>query len=103
MNRLAVLLLLLTPTLVSADEPKELLARAEEAAKARNDDEAMKLLDDALRADPKLAKAYRLRGIVHFRHARIKESLADFDKQIELDPKSDAEHWQRGLTLYYAE
>ncbi len=103
MTRLTLLTVLLAPAFAQADEPKELLARAETAMKARDDDEAMKLVNDALKADPKLAGGYHLRGVLHFRAAQIKESLADFDKQIELEPKSAAEHWQRGLTLYYAE
>jgi lipoprotein NlpI len=103
MNRLALLTALLIPALARADEPKELLARAEAAMKAREDDDALKLVNEALRADPKLAGGYHLRGVLHFRAARIKESLADFDRQIELDAKAAGEHWQRGLTLYYAE
>jgi lipoprotein NlpI len=43
-----------------------------------------------------------LRGEDHFRHARIKESIADFDRQLELQPERAAEHWQRGISYYYA-
>src|SRR5947209_7691380 len=103
MNRLALLIALLIPGFALAEEPQGLLGRADAAMKAHADEEAMKLVNDALRAEPKLAEGYHIRGILHFRAARIKDSLADFDKQIELDPRSAAAHWQRGLTLYYAD
>jgi len=34
--------------------------------------------------------------------AHIRQSLADFDRAIELDPAQAPHHWQRGITLYYA-
>jgi tetratricopeptide (TPR) repeat protein len=48
------------------------------------------------------AQALHRRGEEHFRHARIAEAVADFDRQIELQPERAAEHWQRGIALYYA-
>jgi lipoprotein NlpI len=42
------------------------------------------------------------RGEEHFRHARIPESIADFDREVQLQPNSAAEHWQRGIAYYYA-
>ena len=48
------------------------------------------------------AHALHLRGEDHFRHARIKESIADFDRELELQPDRAAEHWQRGISYYYA-
>ncbi len=48
------------------------------------------------------ALAHQRRGEVHFRNARIKESMADFDTVIALLPEEAAGHWQRGIALYYA-
>jgi lipoprotein NlpI len=48
------------------------------------------------------ARALHLRGEEHFRRARIVESLADFDRELRLQPNAAAGHWQRGITLYYA-
>lgn len=42
------------------------------------------------------------RGEERFRQARIKESVADFDRPVELQPDRAAEHWQRGIAYYYA-
>src|SRR5206468_11707187 len=36
------------------------------------------------------------------RLGKFKQSVADFDKVIELDPAREAYHWQRGISLYYA-
>jgi len=51
---------------------------------------------------PQFGPAYDSRGAAQFKLARIKESLADFDMFIKLDPSKAAAHWRRGLTLYYA-
>jgi lipoprotein NlpI len=48
------------------------------------------------------ADALHARGEEHFRQARIKESIADFDQQLKLQPARAAEHWQRGISYYYA-
>src|SRR5947209_5604591 len=88
---------------VNADDTKELLSKAEAALKAGENADAVKLASQAIEADPKNAKAYDLRGTAHFKLAKITESLADFDKQIELDLKAGPAHWRRGLTLYYAD
>jgi lipoprotein NlpI len=103
MIRFVLPIAFLVPAVVRADDAKALLMRAGAAVRERKNDEALRLLNDAIQADPKLALAYELRGVVHFRLAKIAESLADFDKQIELDPKAAGAHWRRGLTLYYAD
>ncbi|XP_047314156.1 uncharacterized protein LOC124917935 isoform X1 [Impatiens glandulifera] len=41
------------------------------------------------------------RGMSFFRQGDVKNSLAEFDKAIELDPRQKAYLWQRGLSLYY--
>jgi tetratricopeptide (TPR) repeat protein len=48
------------------------------------------------------ARVLHRRGEEHFRQARIAESIADFDRQLELVPEKSAEHWQRGIAYYYA-
>jgi tetratricopeptide (TPR) repeat protein len=61
-------------------------------------------LDQAskIRALELAARVLQLRGEEHFRHARIRESIADFDRQIDLQPTQAAGHWQRGIACYYA-
>jgi lipoprotein NlpI len=48
------------------------------------------------------ARALQLRGEEHFRQAQIVESIADFDRQVKLQPDQAAGHWQRGIAYYYA-
>ena len=55
------------------------------------------------RASDLAASVLHRRGEEHFRHARIAESLADFDRELELRPEGAADHWQRGIACYYAE
>ena len=43
-----------------------------------------------------------MRGEIFFRAAKIEESIKDFDKSIELNPRSAPYNWQRGISLYYA-
>ena len=45
---------------------------------------------------------YNHRGEENFRAGRIAESIADFDKAIALEPRLAPQHWQRGISLYYA-
>ncbi len=47
--------------------------------------------------------AFQERGVDHFFHFRIDESIADFDQFLTIYPERDPHHWQRGLSYYYAE
>lgn len=48
------------------------------------------------------AGAWRRRGELNFRMARIAQSVADFDREVALRPEIDPYHWQRGISYYYA-
>ena len=54
------------------------------------------------KAEPADIRAVQRRGEDHFRQGRFKESVADFDRVIALDPSREPYHWQRGISLYYA-
>ncbi len=47
-------------------------------------------------------RAYQRRGECYFKAGLFKESIADFDKVILSDPKQEFDHWQRGISCYYA-
>lgn len=74
------------------------------SAHEQNKDTARALADYAagLKANPRLPVAWQKRGELHFRLGNFKESVADFDKFIELLPDQAPHHWQRGISLYYA-
>jgi lipoprotein NlpI len=97
----AVLFLVAIPA--RADSPGELVDQANAALKKGDPAAAVKFADQAIAADPKLGIAYDVRGTAHFKLGKIKESLADFDRYIELVPAEGPKHWRRGLTLYYAD
>lgn len=61
---------------------------------------ALKELDEAIRLDPGLAKAYYERGLVHQCLGSNAEGARDYGRAIELDPKDPYAHYARGL--YYA-
>jgi lipoprotein NlpI len=42
-------------------------------------------------------------GEDQFRRAEIDESIRSFDRAIALEPRLAPHHWQRGISLYYAE
>lgn len=48
------------------------------------------------------AGLYQRRGVVRFFQLKFADSLADFDKFIEMVPSQEPYHWQRGLVHYYA-
>ena len=55
-----------------------------------------------LKSEPNNASLYQQRGVVRFFQLKFTESLADFDKFIEMMPSREPYHWQRGLVHYYA-
>jgi lipoprotein NlpI len=59
-------------------------------------------LTEAIKASPTTALPWYLRGREHFCAGQINESVADFDKFIELQPGAANRQWERGISLYYA-
>src|SRR5439155_4875507 len=55
-----------------------------------------------LAIDKMRANVYQQRGALHFKAGKIKESIDDFDKYIELTPQAKISHWQRRISYYYA-
>jgi len=49
-----------------------------------------------------LANAHQQNGIKQFKAGKIKESIAEFDRYIDLNPDAKISHWQRGISYYYA-
>src|SRR6185503_1329819 len=55
-----------------------------------------------LKLRPNSVGVLNRRGAEHFKLAHIKESLADLDRAVELNPAQAPYNWQRGIALYYA-
>ena len=64
--------------------------------------EAVKVLSEVVAKDADHASAYYWRGRAHFCLGQVKESLADFDKYVVLQPKAESRQWERGISCYYA-
>ena len=88
----AILLLTCTSATIIGQPPKQDDSFAKEEAE----------YTAQLKSSPTNASLYQKRGIVRFFQLKFNESLADFDKYIELIPSREPYHWQRGLVHYYA-
>jgi lipoprotein NlpI len=90
--------------LLSSD-PKDfrvLFLRASAYEGAHDNLRALTDYNAGLKLNPSVAFGYQNRGAVHFRLGHFTESVADFDKFLELTPAQAPHHWQRGISLYYA-
>lgn len=101
MRSLTLLIFIVCPLHISADEGDK-LAQALKAAGENKSQEAVALLSDVIKEKPRLADAYYWRGREHFRLGKIEASLADFNKLAELQPDLESRQWERGITCYYA-
>ena len=79
-----------------------LLQQAVQAAQQDDSAAAVKTLTTLLKKEPKNSTAWYLRGRENFRLGRIEQSIQDFDRAVELDPKSESRQWERGIAYYYA-
>jgi lipoprotein NlpI len=64
--------------------------------------ERIGILTEELKSAPKSVDTYSRRGDAHFKRGGFKESVADYEKMVELDPALDAGHWRRGIAYFYA-
>ena len=79
-----------------------LTALVASVACAQSPQEAIVELSRIIDAGNGTTQIYNLRGSENFKLGRIAESIADFDKAVELSPPLDPHHWQRGISYYYA-
>lgn len=64
---------------------------------------AVECFTEALRLKPDLQKAYSARGASNLMSRQLDNAIKDFDKAIELDPKSYANYLGRGVTYQTSE
>ncbi|GGA46562.1 serine/threonine-protein kinase [Okeania sp. KiyG1] len=63
-------------------------------------EQAIADLNQAIRLNPKLTKAYNLRGIVYDLQREYEQAIANYSKAIRLNPKSALLYNNRGWTYY---
>ena len=96
-------LLALTAAALTQDSVVEaLLQEATQLALRGQHAAAIERLTEVVTKSPTTAEAWYLRGREHFRLGRVSESVADFDKYVELRPKAEPQQWERGISYYYA-
>src|SRR4029078_11454263 len=81
---------------------EDLLQEATQFALRGQHADAIDRLTEVITKSPTTAEALYYRGRENFRAGKISESVADFDKFVQLRPKSEAEQWERGISYYYA-
>ena len=59
-------------------------------------------LNEFIAESPDSPRLFQTRGETHFYLGNIEQSIADFDRVIELIPNQEPRHWQRGISYYYA-
>jgi lipoprotein NlpI len=101
-SALAIIVFAIFASLAWADDAEEKIGRAIVTSKQGDHVAAIVLLDEVLQADPADSYALYLRGRENFQAGRIKASVADFNKHVELSPQYASRQWERGLSLYYA-
>jgi lipoprotein NlpI len=89
---------------LASDQPSvdELLRHSVEEGELGRHAEAVKLASTAIAQEPLLATAYYVRGRERFRGGQLVESVADFDRFIELRPDAAPRQWERGIACFYA-
>ena len=89
---------------IAADpkNPKAHFLRGQVNAAQRQHAKAAADYSEVIKLDPKSPDAWQARGEANFKSGKITESIADFDKFLELVPDQRPQHWQRGISLYYA-
>jgi lipoprotein NlpI len=92
----ATILVLGTAAMSAADDTDDAIRKAQADLKRGQYEDALKAADDAVKADPKKALAYFLRGEAKGHLRRSEEAIKDFDKAYELDNKLIAAVNQRG-------
>lgn len=90
------------PVLVMGQEAEQLLQQATEAGQRGEHERSIRLFTQAIEGHPNLAIAWYLRGRENFRTGHIDESVADFDRYVQLEPAAENRQWERGISYYYA-
>jgi lipoprotein NlpI len=86
----------LLPALARCDTVDEYRQQILKALMSKDPDKALELANKAVAADPKDARGYLLRGVVHEFLRRHDEAIADFNRCLERDPKNAQAFDHRG-------
>ena len=99
MIRLFLGMILLSRCLLAEDAPLSAEARKEMLATF---EQSRKEADAALAKEPASAEWLTRRGDARLFLGDAKGAVADFEKEIALEPSHDAPHWRLGIAYYFA-
>jgi lipoprotein NlpI len=102
MQSAAAVVWLLSPLSLTSQDNDDLLQQATQASQRGEHETAIARLSDVIKGNPQTAIAWYLRGREYFRTGKIAESIADFDKYVQLEPQAENKQWERGISYYYA-
>jgi lipoprotein NlpI len=94
-----LLLLLATTAAIAADEP---IAPAQRQEMLRTFEQQKQSVDAELEKKPDSVEWLSRRGDLRLFLGDPKGAVADFEKEITLDPTHDAPHWRLGIAYYFA-
>ncbi|MCZ2344159.1 MAG: tetratricopeptide repeat protein [Bacteroidales bacterium] len=86
-----------------AQNPDALYLLGQSCLRLRDNTAAEEAFTKLITLAPQLWFAHDGRGDARLKLGKFTESVADFDKALEQNPKFAPEHWRRGIALYYAE
>ena len=84
------------------DNAAALSTRARIHEDSRDYDKALADYDRWVKLQSDHWQPYNLRGGARFKAGNVAGSIKDFDRAIKINPKLERQHWQRGLSHYYA-
>ena len=93
---------MISPLVCVAEDIDQLLQQATEAAQRGEHERSIRLLTQAINQPGAPSLCWYLRGREDFRAGQIEDSVVDFDKYVELDPRAESRQWERGISYYYA-
>lgn len=99
---LVVVLLLSGSAVVSAESAETYYGVGLAHYREKQNEQAIKALDQAIALQPEYGKAYGLRGLVHERLNHYDQAIADFSKFIDLDPQNAGTYLLRGRTYLWS-
>jgi tetratricopeptide (TPR) repeat protein len=80
---------------------EEFFDEGKKNSSAENADKAISNYSEAIKINPKFAKAYNNRGIAYTLKKQFDLAIADFNKAIELDPKNGKPYHNRAIVYSY--
>ena len=83
-------------------ERDPLMRQALAALNAGRYDAAIERLTQVAKTWPDYVSCHLMLGDAYFMAAKMKQSVASYDRALELSPQLKPRCWQRGLALYYA-